>query len=190
MTLHSVSTCPLLRGRNIVTYRTPDGLEFQKDLPAIGTDIRGNGNGEKMTKLHWQLPVRWSISMSMTRITISDKRRITDKINTLRVNIHSAKFEVFVNTRDDEKTGCVTSRSQELQQKWGDDGIGRPWEQVQWTYQLQTDLWAWKQRQVRTDKHVGKLYNLLSNQIANDIATNVSGIEDVYIRILSQIGHP
>jgi len=30
----------------------------------------------------------------------------------------------------------------------------------------------------------------LSNQIANDIAANVSGIEDVYIRILSQIGKP
>ena len=38
--------------------------------------------------------------------------------------------------------------------------------------------------------HVGKLYNLLSTQIANDIAANVSGIEDVYIRILSQIGKP
>jgi S-adenosylmethionine synthetase len=37
---------------------------------------------------------------------------------------------------------------------------------------------------------VGKLYNLLSTQIANDIATNVSGIDDVYIRILSQIGKP
>lgn len=37
--------------------------------------------------------------------------------------------------------------------------------------------------------YVGKLYNLLSTQIAKDIAKQVPGIDDVYIRILSQIGY-
>jgi len=36
--------------------------------------------------------------------------------------------------------------------------------------------------------HVGKLYNLLSKEIANDIAKQ--GAEQVYVRLLSQIGHP
>jgi len=36
--------------------------------------------------------------------------------------------------------------------------------------------------------HVGKLYNLLSKEIAGDIAKE--GAEQVYVRILSQIGHP
>jgi S-adenosylmethionine synthetase len=36
--------------------------------------------------------------------------------------------------------------------------------------------------------HVGKLYNLLSKEIARDIAK--LGAEQVYVRLLSQIGHP
>jgi S-adenosylmethionine synthetase len=38
--------------------------------------------------------------------------------------------------------------------------------------------------------HVGKLYNLLSMVAAKQIAEEVQGIEEVYIKILSQIGKP
>jgi S-adenosylmethionine synthetase len=38
--------------------------------------------------------------------------------------------------------------------------------------------------------HVGKIYNLLSTQIATDCVTQVDGIEEMYVRLLSQIGHP
>ncbi len=38
--------------------------------------------------------------------------------------------------------------------------------------------------------HVGKIYNILSMLIANDIAEQVEGVEEVYVRILSQIGKP
>jgi S-adenosylmethionine synthetase len=36
--------------------------------------------------------------------------------------------------------------------------------------------------------HVGKIYNLLSYRIADEIYTNVSGIKEVYVWLLSQIG--
>jgi S-adenosylmethionine synthetase len=36
--------------------------------------------------------------------------------------------------------------------------------------------------------HTGKIYNLLANKIANDVVNNVSGIQEVYIKILSEIG--
>jgi S-adenosylmethionine synthetase len=38
--------------------------------------------------------------------------------------------------------------------------------------------------------HVGKIYNLLTHQIANHIHTSVPGIEEVYVWLCSQIGHP
>ena len=38
--------------------------------------------------------------------------------------------------------------------------------------------------------HVGKIYNLLSTEAANQIAAEVDGIGEVYLRILSQIGRP
>jgi len=38
--------------------------------------------------------------------------------------------------------------------------------------------------------HVGKIYNLLANLIARDCVEAVEGIQEVYVRILSQIGKP
>jgi len=38
--------------------------------------------------------------------------------------------------------------------------------------------------------HVGKIYNLLSFKIANDIVDRVDGVEEVYVWLLSQIGIP
>ena len=38
--------------------------------------------------------------------------------------------------------------------------------------------------------HVGKIYNLLTHEIAKDIYANVSGIREVYVWMLSKIGQP
>jgi len=38
--------------------------------------------------------------------------------------------------------------------------------------------------------HVGKIYNVLSFKIANDIIDRVEGVEEVYVWLLSQIGTP
>jgi S-adenosylmethionine synthetase len=37
--------------------------------------------------------------------------------------------------------------------------------------------------------HIGKIYNILSNLIANDVA-ELDGVKECYVRILSQIGKP
>jgi S-adenosylmethionine synthetase len=38
--------------------------------------------------------------------------------------------------------------------------------------------------------HVGKIYTLLSHQIANHIQVAVEGVEEVYVWLCSQIGQP
>jgi S-adenosylmethionine synthetase len=38
--------------------------------------------------------------------------------------------------------------------------------------------------------HVGKIYNVLSHRIANEIYVNVPDIKEVYVWLLSQIGEP
>jgi S-adenosylmethionine synthetase len=38
--------------------------------------------------------------------------------------------------------------------------------------------------------HVGKIYNVLSFKIANDIVDRVEGVEEIYVWLLSQIGTP
>ncbi|WNY25628.1 methionine adenosyltransferase [Methanolapillus millepedarum] len=38
--------------------------------------------------------------------------------------------------------------------------------------------------------HIGKIYNLLATQIARQIAVELDDVDDVYVKLLSQIGHP
>jgi S-adenosylmethionine synthetase len=38
--------------------------------------------------------------------------------------------------------------------------------------------------------HIGKIYNLLSTMIARECVEKVDGVEEMYIRLLSQIGKP
>jgi S-adenosylmethionine synthetase len=38
--------------------------------------------------------------------------------------------------------------------------------------------------------HVGKIYNLLTHRIANEICNNVQGVKEVYVWMLSKIGQP
>ncbi|MDD4568224.1 MAG: methionine adenosyltransferase, partial [Methanoculleus chikugoensis] len=38
--------------------------------------------------------------------------------------------------------------------------------------------------------HIGKIYNLLATQVAQDCVAKVDGIEEMYVRMLSQIGYP
>jgi S-adenosylmethionine synthetase len=38
--------------------------------------------------------------------------------------------------------------------------------------------------------HVGKLYNIIANRIANDVVNNFDEISEAYVYIVSQIGKP
>ncbi|MDD1672449.1 MAG: methionine adenosyltransferase, partial [Methanomicrobiales archaeon] len=38
--------------------------------------------------------------------------------------------------------------------------------------------------------HIGKIYNLLSTRVAQQCVEQVEGIDEIYIRFLSQIGQP
>jgi S-adenosylmethionine synthetase len=38
--------------------------------------------------------------------------------------------------------------------------------------------------------HIGKIYNLLTTRVAQQCVAEVEGIEEIYLRILSQIGNP
>lgn len=38
--------------------------------------------------------------------------------------------------------------------------------------------------------HIGKIYNLLSTQMARDVVSAVDEVSDVHIKLLSQIGMP
>ncbi len=165
-------------------------LNFKKDLPAIGTDIKvmGMRKNDKITL---------TVACAMIGKHVDDqshyfniKEELRSKICDLAVEYTDREVEVFVNTGDDEKAGSVYLTVTGTSAEMGDDGsVGRG-NRCNGLITPNRPMSMEATSGKNPINHVGKLYNLLSNQIAKDIATNVPGIEDVYIRILSQIGHP
>ncbi len=165
-------------------------LNFKKDLPAIGTDIKVMGMRKNDS-------ITLTVACAMIGKHVDDKshyfsikEELRNKICDLAAEYTDREVEVFVNTGDDEKSGSVYLTVTGTSAEMGDDGsVGRG-NRCNGLITPNRPMSMEATSGKNPINHVGKLYNLLSNQIANDIAKKVSGIEDVYIRILSQIGHP
>lgn len=103
------------------------------------------------------------------------------------------EIEVFVNTADNDNSKgeegyylTVTGTSAEM----GDDGsVGRG-NRANGLITPNRPMSMEATSGKNPINHVGKIYNILSNEMANDIANNVEGIKQINIMILSQIGKP
>lgn len=165
-------------------------LDFKKDLPAIGTDIKVMG-------MRKNDDITLTVACAMIGKHIDDqdhyfsiKEELCNKICDLAAEYTDREVAVFVNTGDDEKTGSVYLTVTGTSAEMGDDGsVGRG-NRCNGLITPNRPMSMEATSGKNPINHVGKLYNLLSNKIANDIANSVPGIEDVYIRILSQIGKP
>jgi len=102
----------------------------------------------------------------------------------------SRKIKVNVNTADNEEKELiyltVTGSSAEM----GDDGsVGRG-NRCNGLITPNRPMSMEATSGKNPINHIGKIYNLLSTQIAHECVENVEGIEEIYIRLLSQIGRP
>ena len=116
-----------------------------------------------------------------------------DKVNQHALDIigdEDIKFKLDINTGDDYKRGVYYLTCTGLSQEMGDDGsVGRgnrcnglitPYRPM--------SMEATSGKNPIT--HIGKIYNVMSKLIAEDVAKKVSPEVEVRVRILSQIGKP
>lgn len=165
-----------------------DNLKPQ--IPAIGTDIKvmGMRNKDKITL---------TIACAMIDKYIGDlyeyfsiKEDIVNKIENFATKFTERDIKVYLNIGDSKETGSVYLTVTGTSAEMGDDGsVGRG-NRCNGLITPNRPMSMEATSGKNPINHIGKLYNLLSTQIANEIATKVSGIEEVYIRILSQIGQP
>ena len=166
---------------------------FKKQHPAIGEDIKVMGlrEGEKITL---------TIACAMVSKYISDvdeyksiREELKDIVADYATKFTNREINVFVNTADnDEATDesgyylTVTGTSAEM----GDDGsVGRGNRAnglITPCRPMSMEATSGK----NPINHVGKIYNILSNRIAEDVVENVEGIKEINLMILSQIGKP
>lgn len=189
-TSFGVGFAPLSDTEELV-YKTERLLyNLRDDIPAIGEDIKVMGLREDE-----------NISLTIACATVSSEiesvsgyvslmEDLKNRIRDLSSKIADSPVEVRINQADNiEKDNIyltVTGTSAEM----GDDGsVGRGNRSNGLiTPNRPMSMEASSGKNPKT--HIGKIYNLLSNQIADDIATEIDEVKEVYVRLLSEIGQP
>jgi S-adenosylmethionine synthetase len=189
-TSFGVGYAPLSETERIVYNAERELMNLKKTIPAIGEDIKVMGMREGDT-------INLTIACAMVDRYIDDikqyaeiKKDIVQHITDYAKQFTSRKVDVMMNVADDVEHGSVYLTVTGTSAEMGDDGaVGRG---------NRTNGLITPNRPMSLEatcgknpiNHVGKIYNILSMLAAKQIAEEVKGIEEVYIRILSQIGQP
>jgi S-adenosylmethionine synthetase len=166
-------------------------LKLKKKLHALGEDVKvmgfRDGDGIRLTVA--AALVDREIANPTEYQSVCDE--IRDKLAEQATKLTRREVTIDVNTADDPELGrfylTVTGCSMEA----GDDGsVGRGNRAnglITPCRPMSLEASAGK----NPINHVGKIYNLLGNLIANDIVKETNGnVKEVHVKILSQIGKP
>ncbi|MTK63067.1 MAG: methionine adenosyltransferase [Methanobacterium sp.] len=167
--------------------------DFKKKYPQVGEDIKVMGLREnnKITLTTAVAMVSKYVDGRDTYINV--KEELNDIITDLAQNKTEREVETFINTGDDDNCDTekgyyltVTGTSAEM----GDDGsVGRG-NRANGLITPNRPMSMEATSGKNPINHVGKIYNLLSNKMADQITSEIDGIQQIHIMILSQIGKP
>jgi len=162
-----------------------------KTLPEVGEDV-------KVMACRMGNEIDLTIAAAMVSKKIPDKdhyrsviEEATEKVADFAQKFTKKKLKVFVNTADDYQKGIYYLTVSGLSMENGDDGsVGRG-NRCNGLITPMRPMSMEASAGKNPVTHVGKLYNILANQVADDIVKLGKGdILEVHTRILSQIGKP
>lgn len=178
-----------------ITLKTEEYIngKMKKELPETGQDVKVMASRIDKT-------ITLTVACAMIDKYIDDAEhykssieQLKDRITENALNIigdENIKFKLDVNTGDDYRRGVYYLTCTGMSQEMGDDGsVGRgnranglitPYRPM--------SMEATSGKNPIT--HIGKIYNIASKLIAEDVAKKVSPDVEVRVRILSQIGKP
>lgn len=170
--------------------RTMNSDKFKEKFPGSGEDIKVMG-------LREDDKITLTLASAMVSKYIPDldhyislKEDMTSAIRDLAVKMTERDVEVIINAADDYDRSLVYLTVTGTSAEMGDDGsVGRG-NRVNGLITPNRYMSMEAAAGKNPVNHVGKMYNLVSTRMAGDIAKEVSGIKEVNIRILSQIGRP
>ena len=165
--------------------------KLKYDMPALGEDVKVMGAriGDK---------IKLTVAVAMVDRYVNDpdeykniKEELYNKLMDYGVKVTDRDFEIDINTADDYEKGIYYLTVTGLSMENGDDGsVGRG-NRVNGLITPYRPMSMEAAAGKNPVTHVGKLYNILSMKIAEDIVKAGGGdIAEARVRILSQIGHP
>lgn len=163
---------------------------LKKELPEVGEDIKVAGLRRKK-KI--DLTIAAAIISSLTPDLdhyLNVKEEIKNRVADLAAKMTSYPVNVYVNTADDPKAGRVYLTVTGTSAEHGDDGNTGRGNRVHGLITPCRPMSLEATAGKNPVNHVGKIYNVLAKLIAYRVYGEVKGIEEVYVKILSQIGMP
>ncbi|MDQ1276318.1 MAG: S-adenosylmethionine synthetase [Euryarchaeota archaeon] len=190
-TSFGVGHAPFSELENIV-YNTERQLltDLKSRMPAIGEDMKVMGlrDGEDITLTICSGMIGRYIDDLDSYINMTQEMKTYTEELATRYTERNVK--VFVNTADNLKASCVFLTVTGTSAEMGDDGsVGRG-NRCNGLITPNRPMSMEATSGKNPINHIGKIYNLLSTQMARDIVKQVPEVQDVYIRLLSQIGKP
>ena len=164
--------------------------KLRKKYPAIGQDIKIMGLRDNDT-------ITLTIACAIVDRHCRDIREYQEYMGILKEEITAVakkntkrKVVVHVNTADDIKKKSVFLTVTGTSAEMGDDGsVGRG-NRCNGLITPNRPMSMEATSGKNPINHIGKIYNLLSTQVAQECVKKVDGIEEMYVRLLSQIGKP
>lgn len=190
-TSFGVGHAPFSELENVV-YHTERQLitDLKNKIPGIGTDIKVMGlrDGDDITI---------TVACAMVGRHVDDidhYMNIKDEMKDYIINIAEKYTDrnvfSYVNTADVVENESVFLTVTGTSAEMGDDGsVGRG-NRCNGLITPNRPMSMEATSGKNPINHIGKIYNLLSTKIARDIVEQVPDVEDVYVRLLSQIGQP
>jgi S-adenosylmethionine synthetase len=115
---------------------------------------------------------------------------IRDHVRDLAREHTDREVTVHVNTADDYDEGSIYLTTTGTSAEQGDDGsVGRG-NRANGLITPNRSMSMEASSGKNPVNHIGKIYNLLSTEIAEEVVAEVDGIRDLRVRLLSQIGRP
>jgi S-adenosylmethionine synthetase len=190
-TSFGVGHAPLTETEQIVLQAERKlNTDFADEHPELGPDVKlmGKREGDHIDV---------TVAAAMIDQYVSDLEDYRDSIAAVREYVEDLatdytdrSVDVHVNTADDYDEGSVYLTVTGTSAEQGDDGsVGRG-NRVNGLITPNRSMSMEASSGKNPVNHIGKIYNLLSTEIANAVVDEVDGIRDLRVRLLSQIGRP
>ncbi|TYT60652.1 methionine adenosyltransferase [Natrialba swarupiae] len=164
--------------------------EFAAENPYLGPDVKimGKREGDEIDV---------TVAAAMIDEYIADLDAYAEAVESVREFVAEVASEhtdrdvdVHVNTADDYEDGSIYLTVTGTSAEQGDDGsVGRG-NRANGLITPNRSMSMEATSGKNPVNHIGKIYNLLSTEIAEAVVSEVDGIRDLRVRLLSQIGRP
>ena len=190
-TSYGVGHAPLTETEEIVlTVERELNEAYADDNPELGPDVKVMGKREDDR-------IDITVAAAMIDAHIADLDAYDDAVERVREftagvaeRLTDRDIHVDVNTADDYEAESIYLTVTGTSAEMGDDGsVGRG-NRANGLITPNRPMSMEATSGKNPVNHIGKIYNLLSTDIAEAVVADVDGIRDLQIRLLSQIGRP